>query len=208
MPIKLRSDPAGTADPALSELLDTELVAGAVSAAPGDTRAFDELVRRHQGHVRANCRFIVDDAEVALDLAQEAFVKAFFALSSFEGRASFRTWLRRIKVNQCLSYRESHRGGLERGLNESRPEDHPALRVPSVALERVEAHEIRERIARTLDEIPATLRVPLVLRDMDGFSYREIQELLNIGLSAVKMRILRGRKAFRDAWAEEEEKEE
>ena len=205
--MKRRGDSPAANDPDIPDRSDAELVAEAVSAAPGDTRAFDELVVRQQGHIRANCRFIVDDAEAALDLAQEAFVKAYFALSGFEGRSSFRTWLRRIKVNQCLSFRERHRRDPELVLFEARPEDSPGLRVPPVAQERVEALEVQERIARTLEQIPDTLRVPLVLRDMDGFSYREIQELLGIGLSAVKMRILRGRTAFREAWAEEEEGE-
>ena len=184
-----------------SDLHDDELIQGALSAAPGDTRAFDELVRRHQGHIRANCRFIVEDPESALDLAQETFVKAYFGLASFEGRSTFRTWLRRIKVNQCLSFLESPRSRTDLRLHESRPEEDPALRVASVAQERAESNETRDRVTRTLDRIPESLRIPLVLRDMDGFSYREIKELLGIGLSAVKMRISRGREAFRDAWA-------
>lgn len=193
-------------DSVLSDLNDRDLIARTLSAAPGDTRAFDELVRRHQGHIRANCRFIVKNPEDALDLAQEAFVKAYFGLASFEGRSSFRTWLRRIKVNQCLSFLESPRSRTDLRLHDSRPEDDPALRVHSVAQERAESNEVRDRVTRTLDRIPEALRVPLVLRDMDGFSYREIKELLGIGLSAVKMRIFRGREAFRDAWEMEEER--
>ena len=189
-----------------SDLHDDELIQGALSAAPGDTRSFDELVRRHQGHIRANCRFIVEDPEFSLDLAQETFVKAYFGLASFEGRSSFRTWLRRIKVNQCLSFLESPRSRKDLRLHESRPEEDPALRVPSVAQERAESNETQERVVRTLDRLPESLRTPLVLRDMDGFSYREIKELLGIDLSAVKMRIFRAREAFRDAWEKEEER--
>ena len=100
-------------DSAHSDRDDDELIRGALSAPPGDTRAFDELVRRHQGHIRANCRFIVEDPESSQDLAQEVFVKAYFGLASFEGRSSFRTWLRRIKVNQCLSFLESPRSRTE-----------------------------------------------------------------------------------------------
>ena len=183
------------------------MIDGALSAAPGDSRAFDELVRRHQGHIRANCRFIVDDPESALDQAQEVFVKAYFGLTSFEGRSSFRTWLRRIKVNHCLSFLESPRSRTDLRLHESRPDEDPALRVESLAQERAESSEVRDRVTRTLDRIPDSLRIPLVLKDMDGFSYLEIKELLCIGLSAVKMRIFRGREAFRVVWEEEEEKE-
>jgi RNA polymerase sigma-70 factor (ECF subfamily) len=61
----------------------------------GDTRAFETLVRRHQGFVVANCRVITRSAADADDLSQEVFVKAFFGLRRFEGRAQFRTWGRR-----------------------------------------------------------------------------------------------------------------
>ena len=71
----------------------------------------------------------------------------------------------------------------------------------------MESNETRDRVTRTLDRIPESLRIPLVLRDMDGFSYQEIQELLGIGLSAVKMRISRGREAFRDAWEDGKRRE-
>ncbi len=196
------SDPVGDVGRPLSELSDTELVNRALEARPGDSRAFDELVRRHQGHIRANCRFIAKDPEAALDLAQEVFVKAYFALSSFRGHSTFRTWLRRIKVNRCLSFNESRWSRPDLRLDDTRPEDHPALRVRSVAQAKVEADETADRITRTLDQIPDTLRIPLVLRDMDGFSYQEIQELLNINLSALKMRIMRGRQAFREVWVE------
>jgi RNA polymerase sigma-70 factor (ECF subfamily) len=175
-----------------------------LSAAPGDSRAFDELVRRHQAHVRTNCRFLVKDPEDALDLAQEAFVKAYFGLASFGGKSSFRTWLRRIKVNQCLSFLESPRSRKDMRIGGLRPEADSGLRVESVAERNVDSAETGARVLRVLDGIPELLRVPLVLRDMDGFSYKEIQEMLNIGPSALKMRIARGREAFRKAWAKEE----
>ncbi|MBT8395438.1 MAG: RNA polymerase sigma factor [Gemmatimonadetes bacterium] len=203
----VRKHPKGPDASARSKLSDPELIADSLSAAPGDTRDFDELVRRHQGHIRANCRFIVKDPEAALDLAQEVFVKAYFARSGFEERATFRTWLRRIKVNQCLSFRESRWSRSDWSLDAPGLEDEPNLRVAPTAHEDVEKKETGERVMRTLDRIPDTLRIPLVLKDMDGFSNREIQELLGIGLSAVKMRISRGREAFRAAWEADWEEE-
>jgi len=184
-------------------MTDLDLIARTLSAAPGDTRDFDELVRRHQGHIRANCRFIVADLEAALDLAQEVFVKAYFALSGFERRATFRTWLRRIKVNQCLSHRRSVGDRSDLSFDDPGLEGEPNLRVDATAQDEVELKETRERVMRTLDRIPDMLRIPLVLKDMDGFEYQEIQGLLGIGLSAAKMRVSRGREAFREAWAAE-----
>jgi RNA polymerase sigma-70 factor (ECF subfamily) len=83
---------------------DDELLEKARSAPEGDYSAFEQLVRRHQEKVRANCRYLTRDPGYAEDLAQEVFVKVFFGMRRFEGRSSFRTWLHRIKINHCLNY--------------------------------------------------------------------------------------------------------
>ena len=84
--------------------IDANLVAQALKAHPGDLRAFDELVRRHQSRVQTNCRYLSGNEEDALDLAQEVLVKAYFNLKGFEARAGFGTWVNRIKVNHCLNH--------------------------------------------------------------------------------------------------------
>ena len=89
---------------------DRELVAAALQALPGDYRAFEELVLRHQTRIMNNCRILSGSAETAEDLAQEVFVKAYFGLRSFERRSAFRTWLQRIKVNHCLNFLKKHEG--------------------------------------------------------------------------------------------------
>ena len=79
-------------------------------AAEGDMGAFETLVERHRNRVMANCRYISGSPADAEDLAQEVFVKAFFGLQNFEGRAQFATWLNRIKVNHCLNFLEKAEG--------------------------------------------------------------------------------------------------
>ncbi len=136
-----------------------------------------------------------NDAE---DLAQEVFVKAYFSLERFEGRSTFRTWLTRVKANHCLNYLRQRRGisyvDLDDDEGEVRDE---RLRQEPVALRELELRDDRARITAALDGLSDSLRVPLVLRDVDGLSYEEIAETLGIGLSAVKMRIKRAREQFR-----------
>jgi RNA polymerase sigma-70 factor, ECF subfamily len=165
-----------------------------------DPRAFETLVRRHQGFVVANCRVISRSPADAEDLAQEVFVKAWFGLPRFEQRAQFRTWLRRIKVNHCLNFVRKSRGAVLVDVDEPSVEAHADLVSAPVAEERLHADDTRERIVRVLDTMSDTLRVPLMLCDADGLSYDEIAEQLGIGLSAVKMRIKRGREEFRRRW--------
>ena len=130
------------------------------------------------------------------DIAQEVFVKAYFGLGRFEGRAKFWTWIRRIKVNHCLNHLSRKRASLV-SLEEPGVDAREELRVGAEAERAVHGLDQRHRIKETLDTLSEVLRVPLVLRDADGLAYQEIAEHLGIGLSAVKMRIKRGREEFR-----------
>ena len=182
----------------MPESPDELLVREALGAPDGDTNAFAELVRRHQSAVLANCRYLTRSPDDAEDLAQEVFVKAFFKLDSFEERARFSTWLQRIKVNHCLNFMRSRKGKSFVDANE--PELEPELKVDEHPASEAEIASERARIRAVLDSLPDSLRVPLVLCDVDGLSYKEIQEQLGLGLSAVKMRIARGREEFRRRW--------
>jgi RNA polymerase sigma-70 factor (ECF subfamily) len=181
---------------------DEILVERACNARPGDVRAFEELVRRHQAKVQTNCRYLSGNQEDALDLAQEVMVKAYFNLKRFEGRSSFATWIGRIKVNHCLNHLRRERGrafvDLEEPGLEADAAMHSRVKADAAAL----AGDAKQLIARILEEMPETLRVPLILRDMDGLSYQEVADRLELGQSAVKMRIKRAREMFRAAYAE------
>ena len=185
-----------------SEATDVDLVARAKRAVRDDYGAFDLLVQRYQDRVLGNCRYLTGSRDDADDMAQEVFVKAFFALSKFEGRSSFQTWLWRIKVNHCLNHlRRSRR---ERTIDIEAPglDRVPELQVEATAHHALQAERDRELIDQTLDVLPDTLRVPLLLRDLDGLSYQEIAEELGLSLSATKMRIKRGREEFRRQYDE------
>jgi RNA polymerase sigma-70 factor (ECF subfamily) len=180
---------------------DEELVRRILASPEGDTRAFEQLVRRHQASILANCRHLTRASDDAEDLAQEVFVKVFFKLEQFAGRARFRTWLQRIKVHHCFNYltRRKGRGFLD--VDDPALEHEAALSVPSQAEDRAAAAEERARIREVLDALPDSLRIPLVLCDVDGLSYQEVADALGIGLSATKMRISRARAAFRRLYA-------
>lgn len=186
---------------------DAKLVAEAVAAPRGDLRAFDELVRRHQGKVQTNCRYLSGNDEDALDLAQEVLVKAYFNLKSFQERAQFGTWLNRIKVNHCLNHLRRQKGKSFIDVEEPALEGQEALRSQWTADAGAARNEVRRRIGATLDAMPESLRIPLILRDMDGLSYQEIADELDLGLSAVKMRIKRARKEFRALYEQEPTRE-
>lgn len=178
-------------------LSEEELVQAARNAAPGDVRAFEQLVRLHHKRILANCRFLTRDQTNFEDLAQEVFVKAYFGLKGFEGQSSFGHWLKRIKVNHCLNHLKQREGKVAIGMEDESLESDTRLHVEPVAIESIHAKDTRSKIERVLGMLPLTLRVPLVMRDMDEFSYDEVAKSLGIGLSAAKMRIKRAREEFR-----------
>lgn len=180
---------------------DEKLVEIAREALPGDLRAFDELVRRHQVKVQTNCRYLSGNEEDALDLAQEVLVKAYFNLDRFAGRSQFGTWLNRIKVNHCLNHLRRRRRSSYVDIESPGLDADPALRADQSADDGLRARNTRERISAVLDDMGESLRVPLIMRDLDGMSYQEIADRLDLGLSAVKMRIKRAREEFKTAYA-------
>lgn len=175
---------------------DAELVARAINAAEGDFRAFEKLVLRYQKRVVANCRSITQDPNNAEDLAQEILVKAFFGLRKFENRSSFGHWLKRIKINHCLNHLKKNSQSFVT-VGEANTAEFDELKVKVSAEELASALGEKKLISIVLESLPETLRVPLVLCDMDELSYEEVAQTLGIGLSATKMRIKRARHEFR-----------
>ena len=181
---------------------DAELVEAARSAREGDLRAFEGLVKRHQDHVVTNCRYLTRSPDDAPDLAQEVFLKAYFGLARFEGRASFRSWIQRIKLNHCLNYLRKDKGREFLDVDDEVTQTMPEMSVLPEGEKVAKRLGDQQAIQRVLDGLPDTLRVPLLLCDLDGLSYAEIAEELDIGLSATKMRIKRAREEFRLRFAE------
>lgn len=177
---------------------DEELAERARTAPEGDMRAFEQLVVRHQSKVVANCRYLTRSPVDAEDLAQEVFLKAYFGLKGFEGRSLFRTWIQRIKVNHCLNHLRKGSGKTFVDVDDMEGVEGEELSTPANADRLAEARDDRERIDAVLDSMSDTLRIPLVMREVDQFSYQEIADALGLGLSAVKMRIKRAREEFQD----------
>ncbi|MGK0359502.1 MAG: RNA polymerase sigma-70 factor (ECF subfamily) [Bradymonadia bacterium] len=180
----------------MRSLSDTELVARAQSAMQGDTRAFGELVRRHERRVLVNCRVITRSPANAEDLAQDVMVKAYFAIKRFEGRSKFSTWINRIKVNHCLNFLQKRKG---RDFVDA---DDVPLAGGEATDRNLDRTDMRTEIEATLDQMPDSLRVPLIMRDLDQLSYQDIADALSLKLSAVKMRIKRGRAMFRELYGD------
>ncbi len=170
----------------------------------GDDAAFERLVRLHSPRLLAVARRILGPGAEAEDAVQEAFLSAFRALRAFEGQCQLGTWLHRIAANAALMRLRSRRRRSESSIEDLLPrylEDgthlaHPAPWVPTPeAL--LEQHEVRERVRAAIDELPASYREVLLLRDIEELDTREVASLLEISENLVKVRLHRARQALR-----------
>ena len=168
----------------------------------GDEAAYEILIQRYEQPVYNLVSRLVEDSADAADVVQEVFLKVFRKIGSFRGESSLRTWIYRIAVNEARNQRRwfgRHRRreiGLEPQPGETQGlgdwlED-PAPSPFEVTLD----HETEALIEAGLKEISPAFRAALVLREMEGLSYDEIAEILEISLGTVKSRILRGREAL------------
>lgn len=176
---------------------DETLVERIRSSPTDDLREFDTLVSRHRARVIANCRHLTRRPDLAEDLAQDVFLKAYFGLQRFQGGSTFRTWLQRIKINHCFDHLKREKGRIFVDADEQARLGAEQLQVPATAERDALRSEERRRLTRALEQLPDGLRIPLVLRDLDELAYAEIAETLGLTLSTVKMRILRGRRRLR-----------
>lgn len=174
---------------------DDDLVA---RARGGDRGAFEALLLRHQDRVyQMSCR-LLGDREDALDIAQEIFLTIHRALPRFQERASFGTWLYRVTLNRCrdeLRRRKTVKHTQPASLDSPRDPASP-LRGPHAG---AEAHEAEELVTRALKGLPDDAREICVLRDIEGLSYEEIAEALEIPVGTVRSRLNRARALLREA---------
>jgi len=179
------------ADPATG---DDILVA---RARKGDVAAFEELVMRNADRLFMALRRFGLDEDEAQEVAQETFLRAWRALDRFEGRAQFFTWLYRIGFNEA----QRKLGRRKPAPIAAGPADDPLEGVPDEAPgpgERAEQRELLASLATALDELPRSLRDPVLLRDVEGLSTAEAASLLEVGEAAFKSRLHRGRLALRE----------
>jgi RNA polymerase sigma-70 factor (ECF subfamily) len=173
-------------------------------AAAGDQAAFAELVRAHQHEVYTLAVRMVADRELAFDVSQEAFVRAWRAIGRFRGDAKFSTWMHRITVNTAFSHRD------RRKRTKAEPLDAIYYEPESEALtpERGgESAAIRGPIEDAINELPSSLRAVVVLKDVYEWSHAEIAEHLGITVTAAKVRLHRARKSLRiSLWSEQEDR--
>jgi RNA polymerase sigma-70 factor (ECF subfamily) len=184
---------------------EAELVAGLKN---GDEAAFRTLVRHYQERLFKVAYGILLDREEAWDIVQDVFFKVFQSIHSFKAQARLSTWLHRITVNHCLNWKRRWKRrlrGFHRPLDSDSndPQGHyPPLGTEEYQPERqVREKQMAEHLWRQISKLPEDARAVYMLKEVEGFSYDEIAEVLGIKRGTVSSRLFYARKKIKKALA-------
>lgn len=174
---------------------DLELVE---SVKAGDRSSFSELVKRHQrGLLRLSLRFM-KDMDVAQDVVQESFIKAYEKLNSFEGRASFKSWLFQIAVNTA-------RNKIRESRHETTDYENVFLAVGPVAESNLIHNAVTDIIKVEVEKLPFKQRTALVLRVYEDLSFKEIAEVMDCPYDTAKANYRHALLKLRQVFEQQEE---
>ena len=156
----------------------------------GEESAFNKLVNKHKDKVRNLVFLTLGDSEYVDDISQDVFISVFHKLNDFRFQSKFTTWLYRITVNKCRDYlRKKRVRSIFVPIKDTMHEPSTKLRPENI--------DIPQLVRKSIEKLPDKLKIPLVLRDIDGLSYKEIAEKLECEVGTVKSRIFRARESLK-----------
>jgi RNA polymerase sigma-70 factor, ECF subfamily len=167
----------------------------------GSEAAFDWLVTYYHAPVYAVISGILRNPNDAADVTQEVFLKAFRGIRAFRHGSSLKTWLYRIAVRESLNYRRWFWRHLrfQHSIEDEQLGGAAEFQdTGSSPFEELASREVQDAVHHALGEVPAVFRAAIILRDLEGLSYEEVAEVLDVSVGTVKSRILRGRRMLRE----------
>lgn len=165
----------------------------------GDREAFGVLVRRYQERLYRLCRRYGGSHDVADDLTQEAFIKAYQAIGRFDRKYSFWSWLSTIATNNALNYLKRRQFQLDSAESESVIQAQASRSAEGDPQQQLTQKEIDARYDAAVQALPAEFRVAFVLRMHEEKSYQEIADALQVSIGTVMSRLHRARQRLVEA---------
>jgi RNA polymerase sigma-70 factor (ECF subfamily) len=167
----------------------------------GSEAAFDWLVTYYHAPVYAVISGILRNPNDAADVTQEVFLKAFRGIRAFRQGSSLKTWLYRIAVRESLNYKRWFWRHLrfQSSIEDEQADGSAEFQDRgSSPFDELASREVQDAVQHALGEIPTVFRAAVILRDLEGLSYEEVAEVLEVSVGTVKSRILRGRRMLRE----------
>jgi RNA polymerase sigma-70 factor (ECF subfamily) len=171
-------------------------------AQAGDREAFDYLVERHKDIVYAVAYRFAKDPDLALDLSQNAFIRAYRGIKSFRGKSSFSTWLYRITMNTCIDYTRKRARSVDSLAVPEEVAEYAGSEPIVASLPREPgadalSSELGEQIQKAVDLLPEYHKSVFVLYEIEGLSYKEIADVVGCSIGTVMSRLHYARKKLR-----------
>jgi len=175
-------------------------------AAAGDRGAFDELIRRHQRRAVAVSYRLLGNMSDALDVTQDAFIKAYSGIGTLRNPEAFAGWLLRIVSNLSLNYRRGRKSRLTVPMDEllqateasAGPAASDAMSQSGDPVRTLEGRELGERLTEALEQLPRKQRLAILMFTIDRMPQKEIAAALNCSVEAVKWHVFQGRRKLRE----------
>ncbi len=167
----------------------------------GDKAAFEGLVKNFSKYVYTTAFFILRDSHDAEDVSQEVFVKVYLSIKGFRGLSSFKTWIRKLTVNTCIDKLRLRSKTKDKKVSLDKiTEDYEVVFTKmSTSLEKSFFYkEAVKDVLKIIVNLDENYRIPLILRDLQDYSYREIAELTRKPIGTVKTNIHRARKIIKE----------
>jgi len=166
----------------------------------GDKKAFDLLVLKYQQRIVHVITGFVHDPVEALDVAQEAFIKAYRAIPNFRGDSAFYTWLYRIAINTAKNYltaaaRRPPTMDVD-AADATNYYDAPELKEFETPESNIMRNELEQAIHQAIEDLPEDTATAIKLREFEGMSYEEISQVMDCPIGTVRSRIFRAREAI------------
>ncbi len=159
----------------------------------GDQHAFKMLVNKHQRKVRNLVHLTLgpQQGQWVDDIAQEVFIKVYNNIDQFQKRSQFTTWLYRITINCCKDHLRKQKFNIFSFREETK--------VPTMSFQdKIEQSETSAIVRQAIGELPAKFRLPLILKDIEGYDYDEIARMLQCKIGTVKSRLYRARQKLKE----------
>jgi RNA polymerase sigma-70 factor (ECF subfamily) len=174
----------------------------------GDKQAFEMILNKHQQPLLNYIGRMVGNRELALDFTQEVFIKTYASLSTYQPQFKFRTWLFKIASNYVIDFwRKKKIDAFSIDKTGKRENNKPSFEIPSnepSICSQYELTELRDKIEKALEKLPAHLRELFVWRHINEFSYDEIAEIKDIPVGTVKNRVFQSKEIIRQYLEEQE----
>lgn len=172
----------------------------------GDITAFEQLVEKYERRVYNHCLRMTNDAEESHDLTQEVFLKVFRNILNYQPNYSFYTWLYRITVNCCIDHIRKKKRNIQ-GISLSNPfpdengESGKEQDIPDTTFfpeDHLATLQLRSHLRAAIEQLSEKLRMIIILKEIEGFSYEEIAEILSCSRGTVKSRLFRARERLKE----------